>query len=228
MVPSQSVDQKSVSGPNRTKLKRGGVYLNFRPYSRQAARQSALASNARRRRRSAWSGQPRWQAGSAWMRVAVPLPPGRRRRRRPSPSAAGARGRQGAHHAPRRDGRAGRHRGRYVTSRAHRRWRPAAPALYDLKVLAKKEATESWRAAALRRATAASPRTTGEDGTRNAVRPPLVLVPTSRWIGLLRSRFGDDSVVLVTCQAGAAVRELDAIDAGILTLYHYNDHHVLR
>jgi hypothetical protein len=45
---------------------------------------------------------------------------------------------------PRRAGRIGRRRGRSVPGRAHhRRWRPAAPALYGLRVLVEKEATES-------------------------------------------------------------------------------------
>ena len=67
------------------------------------------------------------------------------------------------------------------------------------------------RAAALRRTTAASTQRPGRtviEIPSGKYRPPLV--PISCWIGFLWSRSGDD---LVTCEAGEAVRELDATGA---------------
>ena len=76
----------STLSPNRTKLKRGDVYLNFSPYSSScpipvAPQAHTLEDTYERQRRARDAGagrpcpgQPRRRAGSARTRVAVPLP----------------------------------------------------------------------------------------------------------------------------------------------------------
>ena len=103
----------STLSPNRTKLKRGDVYLNFSPYSSScpipvAPQAHTLEDTYERQRRARDAGRrsvlsgpaatASWLCADACGSSTSTVLPGRRRR--PSRCVAGARGHQGARPAP--------------------------------------------------------------------------------------------------------------------------------